>query len=60
MSDTIRAAWIVAAALVIAGLMSGGRYAVSGAGQGNAIVVDRLTGSAWNCWSRECTPVTYK
>jgi hypothetical protein len=51
---------ILAIAVVIAGALSGGIYAVSGAGAANAFVVNRLTGSVWICSSR-CEPVpTYR
>jgi hypothetical protein len=50
---------ILAVAVAIAGVLSGGIYAVSGAGAPNAFVVNRFTGSVWIC-SYNCQQVPYK
>lgn len=40
---------IIALAIVIAGLLSGGVYSVSSSGLSTAIIINRFTGAAWSC-----------
>ncbi len=47
---------IIALALAIAGLLSGGIYSVSSSGLSTAIVINRFTGAAWSC-SVTCEPI---
>jgi len=60
MTDNTTIALIIAAALVVAGFASGGRYTVSGSGQGGALIVDRYTGSAWSCVLSQCYPARFQ
>ena len=40
---------ILAIAIMIAGVLSGGVYSVSGSTTTGAVVVDRFTGTVWSC-----------
>lgn len=46
--------YILAAALVLAGFLSGGIYTASGGGNGASIVVNRFTGAGWYCAAMNC------
>jgi hypothetical protein len=49
--DDIRNVLILAAAIVLAGILSGGFYSIS-AGQAGVNVVNRFTGTVWHCFGR--------
>jgi hypothetical protein len=53
--------WILAAAIVMAGFLIGGRYipATASGGQSGIYIVDRFTGAAWHCWPN-CERVEYR
>ncbi|MGH2198718.1 hypothetical protein ACQ1Z2_14315 [Enterococcus faecalis] len=42
--------YVLAAAIVLAGFLSGGVYSVTGTGN-SGMIVNRFTGSAWSCFS---------
>ena len=45
---------ILAIAIVIAGALSGGLYSISGTGNGMSMVINRFTGTVWNCTILDC------
>ncbi len=47
--------FFLAAAIVIAGLLSGGIYSATGTGNGFGLVVNRFTGTVWTCNFTSCT-----
>jgi hypothetical protein len=47
---------ILAVAIVIAGALSGGVYSASGS-YSNAIVINRFTGTVWNCNLLSCIQI---
>jgi hypothetical protein len=56
--------FVLAAALIFAGalsgILSGGLYHATGTGSGSFAVVNRFTGSAWDCNLGYCDPYRYK
>lgn len=50
--------YILAAALALAGFLSGGIYTVTGS-LGNAVVINRFTGSVWYCTASGCSGRQY-
>ena len=50
---------ILAVAIVIAGGLSGGIYTTVGT-QGTSMIVNRFTGSAWNCIVDSCSPARFR
>ena len=51
--------FVLGAAILLAGLLSGGVYSVSGSGSGTAIVINKFTGAVWSC-GYQCTRTDYK
>lgn len=52
--------FILAAALVVAGFLSGGLYTVAGQGTGGALVVNRFTGNGWYCGAMNCFRMNWR
>jgi hypothetical protein len=50
---------ILALAIVVAGFLNGGVYAVSGGGSAFPIVMIRFTGQVWSCSVVACSTVKY-
>ena len=50
--------FILAAAILLAGFLSGGIYTVAGT-QGSTTIVNRFTGKAWFCAAKTCYPIEY-
>lgn len=52
--------YILAAAILLAGFLSGGIYTAAGNGaSGGTKVLNRFTGGLWDCDHNTCTPVRY-
>jgi len=53
--------FVLATAIALAGFLSGGLYqlAPNGGSAGGSKVLNRLTGSVWDCDYRECSPIKY-
>jgi hypothetical protein len=51
--------YILAAAIALAGALSGGLYSVSGS-MGNAVMINRLTGSMWMCSLAGCQQTKFQ
>jgi hypothetical protein len=52
--------FILAIAIMIAGALSGGFYSVAGTPGGGAMIINRLTGSVWDCTAIGCDPIPYR
>lgn len=49
MTEGLKIAVVAGLLLIVAALLLGGLYASNPVGQGNALVLNRLTGAAWVC-----------
>ena len=49
--------FVLAAALIVAGLLSGGIYSIAGTNNGSAMVVNRFTGHVSFCSMLHCADV---
>jgi hypothetical protein len=52
--------FILAAAILIAGVFSGGLYSTASMGTYGSIVLNRFTGDAWQCGIGSCVKMAYK
>lgn len=51
---------ILAGALALAGLLSGGLYTATGQGTGGAVIVNRFTGNGWYCGAMNCVRLNWR